>query len=687
VSGATDPDELPVQEIKDRLTNDLSRSKNLYHQFLQQEERRKEQARIRKKERLAAYQAESAGLFIENLDQAEDADARREFLTALPMAVVVRQPPKAEVKLYVVRGEKPEGDRLLASVRLRVDPAVYPPPYDTVVHQLKGDGARRALSSGRVDDVPLTDASKNAIRAGLGQGDDVVIPVVSVFGRARRDLTGALPQTIARLPAERTARGILLDQVVPGGPRQDPEEELEEPEPEPTGTVRVMIRRSKRTSIARVEVTLEEPTPGNCNTAVLSKHGHELKPVVLVRWPDMPKSRMHHYRLTIKGGIPPIAEAQSGSIFGAPDFKENPRRERGNAFIVPVSMPGNVAGEITITGELVLFDRRVRLKDVPTATPAHSHPFHAKLQVAPAKIEARGSVSRYENGIVTGSVSLEHIQPGARLLTIKMAGVTRYGIGSGFRVPFAEVPATAQVTLRNYGEDVTVTVPLKSGNVKPPRETNMAHVERHQGKLADLLRRQKDGDQLYFIAEAHHGIASAYEQSGRRAGFDKWAEARTNEMNAMLSMIERMASPKWGGYRYRSYYNKLPSPWRTGDANNARTQQDLRRANYSQNMGRFVEYALNRHRIDLAQEFLRHQVKLADAVREPRWKANAYGTLASTYRKLSRTLLEVTGSLGASEGAWKQAEEYRSREAGARGKPFRPSTFPHKIDPAFADGG
>jgi hypothetical protein len=237
ITRARIPDDI-IENLKNRLQADLTRSREMTRQYEEQEKRRKEADAIRARTRVSQYHGQAFGAFLERVDDDPQLADLAKVLEAMRIAAVKRHAPVVKATVYmtknrdtlqarIVQAKKQGADQpataspdpkakgadttydFTVAVQVEADPTLYYPPYKASVIVLDLDQAKSAAVTGRAAglDAPLLpdtqDALKRVLREKISRSaakDEVLIPLVSVHASGMPDLSRALPATVNHLP-------------------------------------------------------------------------------------------------------------------------------------------------------------------------------------------------------------------------------------------------------------------------------------------------------------------------------------------------------------------------------------------------------------------------------------------------------------------------------------------------------
>jgi hypothetical protein len=244
VTPATIPAEV-IENLKSRLESDYQRSRRMYQQFQEQEDRRRAAEAVRQQNREAQYHAQAVGKLVEDLNTGEGSEEMHELMTAMRMAAIKRNPPRVEATVYMTRrpedekddeaeneantvkaGEQEGDDQKIdfrVNVRVTADPMLYQPPYNAQVVVLDKAAARQAVQTGFVGGVAIQPEVREALQIVVEQklrdvqDDDAVIPLVTVFASKMPDLSRAIPETVEHLPGVTLDKSSSSGAAMPGG--------------------------------------------------------------------------------------------------------------------------------------------------------------------------------------------------------------------------------------------------------------------------------------------------------------------------------------------------------------------------------------------------------------------------------------------------------------------------------------
>jgi hypothetical protein len=214
--------EKALTRLKEQMYQDYMKSAELYQDFLKMEKLRNQKNEIRQENRIDAFRAQAAGLFVQQIrDNPEMKGQMEEILMALRLAAIKRNPPEIEATVYHKPPKKApsedspdsseEENEFTVSVKIKADPQLYYPPYHTKAHFLNKDAAQRAAASGTVNGIPLSPDGVTHLKQILKtkaadlKNKEMLISVVSVFASGMADLTHAIPETVSDLPVKQVS--------------------------------------------------------------------------------------------------------------------------------------------------------------------------------------------------------------------------------------------------------------------------------------------------------------------------------------------------------------------------------------------------------------------------------------------------------------------------------------------------
>ena len=197
--------------LKKRMLADFKRSQMLMNTYRKQELARADKSKENMKKAKPLFEAESAGLFIEEMIKDPNF---RDSLTALRYAAIPRLRPKIEATIYKTQKDPKQfrqaGDDISEAfelgflVNVKTDPTLYFEPYSSKMIVLDKDSL--GSLGGEVQGVQIDSETAGVIAAiqsehaqEIADGNGVVA-VLSFYASGMADMTGALKETFAGLP-------------------------------------------------------------------------------------------------------------------------------------------------------------------------------------------------------------------------------------------------------------------------------------------------------------------------------------------------------------------------------------------------------------------------------------------------------------------------------------------------------
>ena len=372
----------------------------------------------------------------------------------------------------------------------------------------------------------------------------------------------------------------------------------EAPETSQAVSVKVKISKEERSPDrfgGRMVHHWEDPSPENLTPRRHTPRRPEgCVPHLWVRWDDMPEKKRYVAHIRIDGGIPAVEDEFWTTANGQKRFEpEEGERGRGRCFILYPRIPPRVGGTVRVRGELLAFEGRTRMDDVKSgaARPVATFPFTANVAFHPPEHEvtARAGVDAY--GFLSGSVSVGYAQDGERPGRVDVGGTSVWGnFYGGMRFSVADrssVPSSLTVHFRDYGQDVSVEVPIQNDGVKPRKQAD----ERYKGRLLeDLEKFHSRGDDRHApqIAVTHRQLASIY--ASGRGWIDRgaWLSHIRQEHDWMNRTYAAMSSVAWKGWYHGA--SALPMKGRYVNTNPGESPANARaiRADYRCSPGPLV---------------------------------------------------------------------------------------------------
>ncbi|MEE8104951.1 MAG: hypothetical protein V3T86_05400, partial [Planctomycetota bacterium] len=246
------------------------------------------------------------------------------------------------------------------------------------------------------------------------------------------------------------------------------------------------------------------------------------------------------------------------------------------------------------------------------------------------------------------------------------------------------------VTFRNYGQDVTLTVPLKQGRIKELRKESR-YIADYQEKIAALAGKDENKN-LFELFKLYDGLAANYQPVAGREAYDKWKKAVTTAFDYYRRALAAMASPNWEGYRVSSLHLEGKYPYslrKTGEgARIAKQIKDRQTAIFVSILRDETIYAMKVRDVTFASALIGQGEALISTIQNKRWKETAIHNHHFSYSKLAHVIFTVTGSYRKAAAMYKRRFPYKVQLDQMRGKPREPSEVPRefKPDPEFDPG-
>ncbi|NJN14221.1 MAG: hypothetical protein HC813_00720 [Planctomycetes bacterium] len=713
VMSGGDLSDLPVQELKDRLTADYIRSRTLYKEFQRQEEVRRQQGMIRLQQRIAAYRAEAAGMVVEGMG--EHVPQLEELEAAMLVQGVRRRAPVVEADFLVVRTKGRDGElspkvEVRVQVRVKADPALYLGPYPTIVHRLDRTAAKAAIAQGTIDGIRLLPESRTRLEQLLRESGEAetMIPVVSVFATAMADLSKAPAATVDHLPSERTAHGFLMGQTVAAGrsePGKEPEPEVETPRP--AAPARIMMAVAKQPDgpmgfARQVEYEWKSPTGELCTFLALQSGKAGLPtatPHLWIEWPGMPEGKRLILEWKVSGGIPRIEVAPERT--GVQQFAKSEfglgahLRTPGNKFTLPIPLGSSFrsAGKVNVEGRLMAFDAGER--QWKTASAPAELPFRATIDFQPPPLEISGTSSVDKLGHASGTISIANAQNGRRLARIDVAGATYYDMFSGgatFRVPSAgRAPTSARITFRNFGEEISVDVPLKAGAAPPPAPPRTSQLQQTLDEIARMEAKDPEkyavdivnklnGCQNMFTAEVH-----------AVANLPEWLKYTDRMLERHAAAYEKMANPAWPGWAYSDFTHEgkpMIAALRGPGAAAGIAENRAKYAGwYGSRLRDAIECSYKLGRVDLLDRFLKMaETNVSRMPQEKKYAGECWKDVARGYARKAELVFHATGSFAEANALTEKSHAAQRKADALTGNKELYNPFRLQPDPEFDPG-
>ena len=270
---------------------------------------------------------------------------------------------------------------------------------------------------------------------------------------------------------------------------------------------------------------------------------------LLARWPNCPKNKYYQVVYQVTGGYPPTDREIKRGLVGYNDFSQD-RKPGGNAFITQLPIDHTATGSFDLKGELQAFEPAPLFEESGVGEPAARLPFSLSFETGPTEYAAEGDVL-VSPPTTTIRFEVKNVQPGLRVAKIEAGSKTRYAMFSaGAMADFSEldaIPATANVSFVDYGQEVSLTIPLKTSHVGEkldPAARNASTLE----YLAQL--KQKEQENLHEIGRTYYSLAGAY----RSVDYKQWLEHMNLGLKYMEQAEAAIENPNWAGYtsKYRS---------------------------------------------------------------------------------------------------------------------------------------
>ncbi|MCA8977076.1 MAG: hypothetical protein KDC98_20305, partial [Planctomycetes bacterium] len=695
---------LPVEALKARLSADFNRSRALYKEWERAEERRQEQRRLRLEARLAAYEAQAAGRYVEGL---ADDPRLHELAIARYLEARRRNAPTVGADFFVIRGKDADAKDAKVEIhvvtRVTADPALYVGPYQSVLHRLDRAAAAKAAESGRIDDIELLPPVLEALRAEVRRlgpapqqpADEapVIIPFVAVYAQSMPDLSGALAGTWEHLPGvgAPTAHGHLMGQVIGAV--------VGAGEPEPAAVAAAPIASSAATQVRMAVRPADQPRglrgrggPPNWE-APTAENAHAMSsrdstPHVWTTWADRPEQARCSYRVRVHGGIPAFDKTFDGRLGIARGKEIAGTGIHADRVVIAFEVPANTAGRILVEGEVIAQPPR------GNGEPLATHAFHTGVDYAPAPLSGSGSASRSGNGRVAIGVRVEGAQRGNRIATVEAGGQTRFVMFGGSSLSLtlpngSPLPGSVTVSFRNYGRDAALAVDLEQKDAAQ-RPIDERAIARYEADI-DKWSRSKNGAAEYLPAiHKAYSMLAQYCYEGDPARAVRYARLA---LDFAEQALEAAANPQWVGFRHPDLRHdgmNLESWLRRGDeqgkaahlAIRQRLRSDviyalLRAARSLVDVGDFDTAALLASRAGELYGPLKANEKLA---------GNLVTTFEDVHAALSRAAFARTGDFDRAQAEIDRANVYRRYGAELGGREFRPRMPSDRPDPDFDAG-
>lgn len=399
-----------------------------------------------------------------------------------------------------------------------------------------------------------------------------------------------------------------------------------------------------------------------------------------VRWKEAPPDAAYYFTIERQGGIPARDEKQSGRVDPTMDFPPNGSRTGpgSTAFTLPVTWPWS-GGTVTLSGSIVALPKKSYSGDEwRQATPLATFPFSTSFRVLNRSRFAEGSVDVYGSKPAV-VVLLGNVQTGKRPLRVEAGGRTThvmlpevrglhhpyndrhdatyaFGVDLGFG---AAVPTQATVTFVDFGERVTLTVPLKPARdplpaLETPNPTMIAYEQEALAKIAKLeALPTPNGYDLDAIAREYQSLIMHWRQFDygksqiySRKSDEGWRRLRQAELDAAKDAQRQMQAREQLARNCESVYHGAVA-WLNPEA-----------------LGLFGEA------VSLVQA----------AGADPGVTAQI---LSGLYNNHANNVFAMTGDVDAAGEAWKKHIDHAVNASGPRFGDPRQSVNPWIIDPMF----
>ncbi len=381
-----------------------------------------------------------------------------------------------------------------------------------------------------------------------------------------------------------------------------------------------------------------------------------------VRWKEVPPGCTYFYDFVTRGGVPAFELKEWGQIEPTDDFPPKPYRSGAgsSAFSIPVQWPTG-AGSIAIEGRiLALPPKHYPGESWREAKPVAEMAFEKRFDLRSRSRYAEGTYRVGDGTSIYVWVLLGCVQRGARPVAVTMGGKTQhvmsdqsYNSGGPFygrsgaihcvvvKMPFGTAPAeSATVTFRDFGERVTLDVPLKpeggaAQQIQGPNEAIRDYERQALAKIARLTEGRAptpgDCDAIFREYQSMYSHWCPYDQ-GKAQEYARLCEEYmvryyTSQLEGTKDPVRHAQLRKVIANCYGMRY-WCAVAW--GDAGVS---------------GRFSEMV--------------SQVQAA--AMEP---GDLAAVLTGHYDNHARTLFSLTGDLAAADAAWRQAREHDRNATG-----------------------
>jgi len=395
-----------------------------------------------------------------------------------------------------------------------------------------------------------------------------------------------------------------------------------------------------------------------------------------IRWHDAPPDLTYYYDFEVTGGAPEVQVKESDSILPRDDFppKATSFAPGGTAFALKLPWPMS-GGPLSVKGTLYALPKKdYRGETWREAKPVATYPFQASYQLR--NLSRYGEAQYVTQGFAQLQVMvlMAYVQRGRRVAKITSCGKTVYGLidpeyysGGYFpkkpsyshwlvrNLPYgAQVGGSAKVEFKDFGEDVSLEIPLAPLNGKQdplagPTPMFLDYTQKALEKLEKLKAGNPIGATLDTIGREYQGLSNNWRQ---------WDYSKAAEY---IRLEEE-------------YYEKYYKGQLVGEKRPIYIAA-AQRALASQHGGRYflaVEWGNK-----AADGFLSEAVSKIQASGAP--AGEIASVLSGLYSSHAENLLKMTGDVAAAEAAWRQSIEY----AGIReGDPSK-VVSPYQVEKSF----
>ncbi|MBI5368650.1 MAG: hypothetical protein HZA54_16560, partial [Planctomycetes bacterium] len=400
-----------------------------------------------------------------------------------------------------------------------------------------------------------------------------------------------------------------------------------------------------------------------------------------VRWKEAPPDAVYFYDCTVRGGVPAFEETETGNIAPRDEFPPAPYKAGAgsNAFIVRLPNPLWRGGRFEVSGTLYALPKKSYSGETwRQEKPLASVPLAQRLELRNLCRFAKGTVRVNEDASIDVMVLLAYVQRGRRVARLTAGGKTIYQLidesyysggyfpdkpGSSHWVNVdlplgAAPPSEAEVSFLDFGERVTLTVPLAPeappGDVAARRARIAENEQKSLAKIAGWMKAEEGN--LDPLRREYLDLAGWY----RTLDYGKWSE------------YARHAA----AYDERYYRKDLAT---TREEYKQQTREILAGVGESLYWGA-VEWGFAG---EAEGAFAAAAAKIQGAGL-PAGLVN--GRLHGLYRNHAESVVKLTGDLDRATALWKQSEEYRKGASGGiifagSGEPVCPYT----IDASFRE--